>query len=96
MPEGRRAPWKYLPRPGAHLSVTFGAPLPHATVRAALGTYAGRRWAQHRHRGEEVPAREAQAEAEVRIALTDLVQRAVEALGQQVSGDMLTGLPPQT
>jgi monolysocardiolipin acyltransferase len=96
MPEGRRAPWKYLPRPGARLSVSFGAPLPHATVRAALGTCAGGRWAQHRHRGEEVPTREAQAETEVRIALTELVQRAVEALGRQVSGDMLTGLPPQT
>ncbi|KAH9953501.1 hypothetical protein BC827DRAFT_131866 [Russula dissimulans] len=36
MPEGRRAPWKYLPRPGAHLSVTFGSSLAPAAVRAPL------------------------------------------------------------
>ncbi|KAF7355028.1 Tafazzin family protein [Mycena sanguinolenta] len=27
MPEGRSFPYKYLPRPGKHLSITFGAPL---------------------------------------------------------------------
>jgi hypothetical protein len=35
-------------------------------------------------------------EVEVRIALTELVQRSVEALGRQVSGDLLTGRPPRT
>jgi monolysocardiolipin acyltransferase len=100
MPEGRRAPWKYLPRPGARLSVTFGEPLPHASVRAVLGTRAGGLWPHrryhHRDEGEPVRGAEVDAEAEVRIALTELVQRAVEALGRQVSGDMLTGLPPRT
>jgi hypothetical protein len=38
MPEGRHAPWKYLPRPGARLSVTFGTPVPPTAVRGALGT----------------------------------------------------------
>lgn len=27
MPEGRRAPFKYFPRPGAQLTVTFGDPI---------------------------------------------------------------------
>ena len=37
MPEGRRAPSRFFPRPGASLSVTFGAQLPEASVRATLG-----------------------------------------------------------
>jgi len=96
MPEGRRAPWKFLPRPGARLSVTFGAPLPAAAVRATLGI--GQRacgplhdWdRKQRDRLVEV---EAGAEVETRIAITELVQRAVEVLGRQVSGDLLTGVP---
>ena len=107
MPEGRRAPWKYLPRPGARLSVTFGAPLPHGSVRAALGTADTTRpgpevdatsvcaagLQAHRHRGEQQQQRGQGREVKVRIALTGLVQRGVEALGRQVSGDLLTGVP---
>lgn len=36
MPEGRAFPYKYLPRPGAELSVTFGNPLPADAIRQAL------------------------------------------------------------
>ena len=36
MPEGRSFPYKYLPRPGAHLSVTFGNPIPAHLIRQAL------------------------------------------------------------
>ena len=90
MPEGRHAPWKYLPRPGARLSVTFGTPVSPAAVYSALGTMT---------RDQVVPRAAAEAEVEaqrrkdrdVRIALTDVVQHAVEALGRQVSGDLLTG-----
>jgi monolysocardiolipin acyltransferase len=91
MPEGRHAPWKYLPRPGARLSVTFGAPVSPAVVRGALGTAT---------REEVVSGAAAEAEArrikdrEVRIAVTEVVQRAVEALGRQVSGNLLTGPGP--
>ncbi|KAI9437910.1 acyltransferase-domain-containing protein [Lactarius psammicola] len=93
MPEGRHAPWKYLPRSGARLSVTFGTPVPPAAVRAALDMTT---------REEVVPGEAAQAQEEarrrkdreVRIALTEVVQRAVEALGRQVSGDLLTGPGP--
>ena len=107
MPEGRRAPWKYLPRPGARLSVTFGAPLPHGSVGAALGTADTKRpgpevdamsvcaadLQAHRHRGEQQQQRGQGREVKVRIAVTELVQRGVEALGRQVSGDLLTGVP---
>ena len=37
VPEGRRAPWRFFPRPGASLSVTSGAPLPEASVSATVG-----------------------------------------------------------
>ncbi|KAH8981220.1 acyltransferase-domain-containing protein [Lactarius hatsudake] len=84
MPEGRHAPWKYLPRPGARLSVTFGAPVSPAAVHGALGTTT---------RSDVIPQEAAEAQEarrrEVRIALTEVVQRAVEALGRQVSGDLL-------
>jgi len=80
MPEGRRAPWKYLPRPGARLSVTFGAPLAPAAVRATLG-------AQQSEQAADVET--------TRIALTELVQLAVEDLGREVSGDLLNGAPHQ-
>ena len=39
--------------------------------------------------------RGAVAEVETRIAVMELVQRAVEVLGRQVSGDLLTGPPYQ-
>jgi len=81
MPEGRRAPWKYLPRPGARLSVTFGAPLARASVRATLGA-------------QQSEVEQADVE-KTRIALTELVQRAVEDVGRQVSGDLLDGVPHQ-
>ena len=35
------------------------------------------------------------AEVEKRIAVTELVQRSVEVLGRQVSGNLLTGPPYQ-
>ena len=95
MPEGRRAPWRFFPRPGASLSVTFGAPLPEASVHATLGmgSSVGEE-GEGKHKGGYVK-REAAAEVETRIAVTELVQRAVEVLGREVSGDLLTGPPYQ-
>lgn len=37
MPEGRAFPYKYFPRPGAQLSVTFGDPIPADEIQKALG-----------------------------------------------------------
>jgi monolysocardiolipin acyltransferase len=93
MPEGRQAPWKYLPRPGARLSVTFGTPVPPSAVRGALGI-ATREEVVSRVTAE-VDMRQSKDRA-ARIAITEVLQHAVEALGRQVSGDRLTGppLPP--
>ncbi|PIL32579.1 hypothetical protein GSI_05282 [Ganoderma sinense ZZ0214-1] len=38
MPEGRPFPYKFLPRPGATLSVTFGEPVPSQEIQDALVT----------------------------------------------------------
>ena len=102
MPEGRRAPWKFLPRQGARLSVTFGAPLSPVLVRATMASASGMASAPAPlcgdGEGKERSTRtgmlvnmDAKAEVKVRIALTELMQDAVEALGRQVSGDLLTG-----
>jgi len=79
MPEGRRAPWEYLPRPlaGALLRLTFGAPLARATLEA-----------------QQSESKQADVE-KTRISLTELVQCAVEDVGRQVSGDLLDGVPHQ-
>ena len=100
MPEGRRAPWKFFPRPGARLTVTFGEPLSPAVVRATMASASGVAPAPWCDDGEVtgqstgMPAKMgAEAEVKVRIALTELMQHAVEVLGRQVSGDLLTGFP---
>ena len=38
MPEGRASPYKYFPRQGADLTITFGEPVSEADLRAALET----------------------------------------------------------
>jgi monolysocardiolipin acyltransferase len=104
MPEGRRAPWKFLPRQGARLSVTFGTPLSPAVVRATMASASASAsgtapapWCDDGEGSEQstgMPVKmDAEAEGKVRIALTELMQHAVEALGRQESGDSLTGLP---
>jgi len=102
MQEGRRAPWKFLPRPGARLTVTFGAPLSPAVVRATMASASGMTpapapWCdagEGREQSTGMPVKmDAEAEVKVSIALTELMQHAVEVLGRQVSGDLLTGLP---
>ncbi|KAH8980638.1 hypothetical protein EDB86DRAFT_2813517, partial [Lactarius hatsudake] len=83
MPDSRHAPWRYLPRPGARLSVMFGTPASPPAVHGVLGTTM---------RSDVVPRKEEarrREDREMRIALTEDVQRAVEALGRQVLGDLL-------
>ncbi len=38
MPEGRSAPFKFFPRPGAALSITFGKPVPSQEIQDTLQT----------------------------------------------------------
>ncbi|TFK51525.1 acyltransferase-domain-containing protein [Heliocybe sulcata] len=38
MPEGRSTPYKFFPRPGVDLSVTFGSPIPAEKIQSALAS----------------------------------------------------------
>ena len=59
-----------------------------------MGSNVGRSWCDNNCSGRYIK-KGAVAEVEMRIAVTELVQRAVEVLSQQVSGDLLTGPPYQ-
>ena len=76
MPEGHRAPWRFFPSPSASLSVTFGAPLPEASVPVTPGMGSSVRGSRRddddgdgRNQGGYFE-REAMAEIETRIAIT--------------------------
>ena len=70
--------------------MTFGAPVPPQVVRGALGAVTQDEVVL----GAAEQQQQQRKDREVRIALTDVVQRAVEALGRQVSGDLLVGPGP--
>ena len=103
MPEGRRFPLNFLPRFGAKLSVTFGEPIPPEDILSALRHRTGipantsrtsDSWlaqtpVQIAEEGMRRDLASDEGSRDIRIAVTDVVQRAVEALGRKVSGDML-------
>ncbi|KAG1820534.1 acyltransferase-domain-containing protein [Suillus subaureus] len=81
MPEHRLFPYKYFPRLGIRLGVVFGDPIPVKEITAALTMQAEERFA---------PGCEPKRQMDVvRSNVTAIVQRAVEALGRQVSGNLL-------
>lgn len=81
MPEGRRFPYKYFPRPGARLSVTFGRPISANEISQILANV---------NRGVSSPSPE-QHIADVRHTITSILHREVEGLGRSVSGRLLGG-----
>ncbi|KAG6919282.1 hypothetical protein DXG01_007414 [Tephrocybe rancida] len=102
MPEGRAFPYKYMPRYGAQLSVTFGSPIPSEEILEALGTLTPkvppvdavkpRGWLK-----DKIPEFELQASSiakegllAIRANVTAVIQRRVEALGRSVCGETLT------
>ena len=103
MPEGRRFPFNFMPRLGAKLSVTFGEPIPPEDIISALQRRTGipantsqsaSSWVAKTPIEQADPGlrRDLATDAEsrdIRIVVTDVVQRAVETLGRQVSGNML-------
>ncbi|RDB20473.1 Tafazzin [Hypsizygus marmoreus] len=104
MPEGRPFPYKYIPRPGAQLSVTFGEPIPASTIEEALkilGPGKASSSAPHHLRKPEGWIENELADERhssvlqkdeilrVRAEVTAILQRAVEALGRSVCGDSL-------
>ncbi|KAI0262091.1 acyltransferase-domain-containing protein [Gloeopeniophorella convolvens] len=92
MPEGRAAPWKYSRAPVRASASRSARPFrptrcsPRCGAmwarRRGLGRAAGaRRW-----RGEAGGGRGGERTRQTRVALTELVQRAVETVGRSVSG----------
>ncbi|KAI0804634.1 acyltransferase-domain-containing protein [Irpex lacteus] len=85
MPEGRSFPYKFFPRRGVALSVTFGSPIPLSSIKIALNA---------RRIHEELPLtdqrethgmRSKEGWARIRSAVTAVVHREVEALGRRVA-----------
>ncbi|KAF9008798.1 acyltransferase-domain-containing protein [Cyathus striatus] len=90
MPEGRSFHYKYLPRMGAQLSITFGDPIPPHTLLDALSRI--KRDVMDSGNDAPIdswPADSAVHKPRIRKQVTALVQRSVEALGRSVSGDRL-------
>lgn len=103
MPEGRATPWKYLPRYGAQLSITFGSPIAPDEILDAIGAVnskvsppdmipsVGVGWVKDKLSSQLQPISMAQEDLlQVRSAVTAIVQRRVEALGRTICGDTLT------
>ncbi|KAH8830555.1 acyltransferase-domain-containing protein [Flagelloscypha sp. PMI_526] len=90
MPEGRRFPWKYLPRFGARLSVTFGRPIPPEKLLTTLRTgencdasllEPSRPWPLDIE-NSNIPQVKEEIER-LRIEVTQVIQDEVESLGRR-------------
>ncbi|XP_006459960.1 hypothetical protein AGABI2DRAFT_142336 [Agaricus bisporus var. bisporus H97] len=102
MPEGRKFPYKFFPRPGAELSVTFGQPLSADSIRRDLGVHlpladygsqSGLKTGEEPGGwlGTEVQNRMKTAEglSHIRTRVTGIIHDAVENLGRSVSARLL-------
>ncbi|KAG6877845.1 hypothetical protein C0993_003218 [Termitomyces sp. T159_Od127] len=99
MPEGRVAPWKFLPRYGAQLSVTFGNPVSPSEILDAIRAVDSKMsppdsvqptgWVRDQLllKLQAIPMAQ---EDHVRSAVTAVIQQRVEALGRTICGDTLT------
>ncbi|KAF5393658.1 hypothetical protein D9757_000297 [Collybiopsis confluens] len=80
MPEGRVFPFKYFPRIGARLSITFGDPLPSDKIRSIQDRILSQR------RPEQT---QIEIDATIRTEITSAVHEAIFKLGNIVSGPSL-------
>jgi monolysocardiolipin acyltransferase len=80
MPEGRKSPYKFIPKPGAELGITFGEPVDLELFKGLLE----RDWRTGTRPGEADDAR---------IKVSEILRQEVERLGKRVAGNML-GKPP--
>lgn len=93
MPEGRPFPYKYLPRPGTQLSVTFGDPLPLDEIKKTLGVGDGLTSPESTNGVDNELYPDDKEKARVRAEVTAFIQRAVESLGHSVTGESLLHNP---
>lgn len=82
MPEGRSFPYKYLPRPGRRLSVTFGDPIPFEIIEKALTNGGRTEYQRNLGRNDNIET--------IRAAVTAVIQEQVESLGRSVCGNSLS------
>ncbi|KJA24599.1 hypothetical protein HYPSUDRAFT_38656 [Hypholoma sublateritium FD-334 SS-4] len=80
MPVGRPFPYNYFPRPGGHLTITFGEPVSRNEISQALNDFRN----DGLYTAEHV--------SEVRRNVTSILHRGVESLGRSVSGPLLGGV----
>lgn len=84
MPEGRKFPYKYIPRFGAKVTVTIGAPIPHERIWNVLNSSSLSSSVDGAdEKRSEDPERAREVER-IRSQVTDVLQREVEALGRSV------------
>ncbi|KIK65593.1 hypothetical protein GYMLUDRAFT_362012 [Collybiopsis luxurians FD-317 M1] len=81
MPEGRAFPFKYFPRIGAPLSVTFGAPLPFDQIRCIQNRVLS---------GKHPEQTQIEIDAAIRTEITAAIHDAICKLGRSVSGPSLS------
>jgi monolysocardiolipin acyltransferase len=108
MPEGRKAPFKFFPKPGARLSIAFAPPVSAEELRNILlkqdtpsSDLSGSAAVSAKEPGSDsdLGAVEvnkglgADLETQIRIVVTTYLHKAVEDLGRSVSGPSL-GAPP--
>jgi monolysocardiolipin acyltransferase len=102
MPEGRSFPSKYFPRPGAQLSITFGEPIPPSVLLDALDlsqveppTELPRVYLDSPSSRVDCADKKLSSHhsttAIARAKVTSILHDYVEALGHQISGDLLGG-----
>ncbi|KAG2051311.1 hypothetical protein BDR06DRAFT_990468 [Suillus hirtellus] len=100
MPEHRSFPHKYFPRLGVRLGVAFGVPIPVEEITAALSARSyvpligedgtNSKLSNELYPGGRVGRTPHKRHMDVaRSDVTAIIQRAVEALGRRVSGDLL-------
>ncbi len=97
MPEGRSFPYKYMPRLGTHISITFGDPLntddTREAFRLARTIMKNKSRSQARETTGQVASYESPAfgsGAELRSNITEVIRHAVLVLGKKASGPMLS------
>ena len=81
MPEGRPFPYKYLPRIGAHLGVTFGNPIAENELLEALRSNASQSTTSHEPRAPIGLSADDPSRALIRQRVTAIIHREVERLG---------------
>jgi monolysocardiolipin acyltransferase len=100
MPEGRSFPYKYMPRLGTHISITFGDPLDTNDTREAFRlahkimknkSQSQARETTGRITSNGSPVFGSGAELDnVRSNISEVIRHAVLVLGKKVSGPMLS------